>query len=77
MDSENRLIATELERRSNQALQRAHGIEDQVAEPMRNRSGVMAPPRQELEKPANKLQTAWESPEVDMRLKKHVVLDSD
>ena len=57
VDPENRLIAAELERRWNQALQRVHAIENQVAERMHDQSAVMAPPRQELEELANKLQT--------------------
>jgi hypothetical protein len=69
----NRLIAAELERRWNQALQRVHAIEHQVAERMHDQSAVIAPPRQELEELANKLQTIWESPDVDMRLKKRIV----
>src|SRR5215467_8868798 len=73
VDPENRLIAAELERRWNQALQRVHAIERQVAERMHDQSAVMAPPRQELEELANKLQTIWESPDVDMRLKKRIV----
>ena len=73
VDPENRLIAAELERRWNQALQRVHAIENQVAERMHDQSAVMAPPRQELEELANKLQTIWESPDVDMRLKKRIV----
>jgi hypothetical protein len=40
---------------------------------MRDQSAVMAPPRQELEELANKLQMVWECPEVDMRLKKRIV----
>jgi hypothetical protein len=73
VDPENRLIAAELERRWNEALQRVHAIENQVAERIRDQSAVVAPSRQELEELANKLQMVWESPEVDMRLKKRIV----
>jgi hypothetical protein len=68
-DPENRLIAAELERRWDQALQRVQTIENQFARHMRGQEVVVAPTREELEQLASKLQTVWEGPDVEMRLK--------
>jgi hypothetical protein len=46
-------------RRWNQALQRVHAIENQIAESMRDQSAVVAPPREKL---ANKLQNGMGKP---------------
>lgn len=72
-DPENRLIAAELERRWDQALRRVQTIENQIALHMRGQGIVVAPTREELEQLAGKLQMVWESPEVEMRLKKRIV----
>ena len=72
-DPENRLIAAALERRWDQALQRVHTIENQIALHMRGQGVVVTPTREELEQLASKLQIVWESPEVEIRLKKRII----
>jgi DNA invertase Pin-like site-specific DNA recombinase len=72
-DPENRLIAAELERRWDQALQRVQTIENQIALHKRGQGVVVTPTREELEQLASKLQMVWESPEVEIRLKKRIV----
>jgi hypothetical protein len=72
-DPENRLIAAELERRWDQALERVRAIENQIALHMRGQGMVVAPTREELEQLASKLQMVWESPDAEMRVKKRIV----
>src|SRR5262249_49778972 len=48
-DPENRLIAAELERRWDQALQHVQTIESQIARHMRGQDMVVSPTREELE----------------------------
>jgi hypothetical protein len=62
-----------LERRWDQALQRVRAIENQIALHTRGQGMVVAPTREELEQLASKLQMVWESPDVEMRVKKRIV----
>jgi DNA repair exonuclease SbcCD ATPase subunit len=73
-EPENRLIAAELGRRWDQALQRVHAIENQIARHTRGQGMVVAPTREELEQLASKLQMAGESSDVEMRVKKRGLL---
>jgi hypothetical protein len=61
-DPENRLIAAELERRWDQALQRVQTIENQIALHMRGQGVVVTPTRGELEQLASKLQNGMGKP---------------
>ena len=71
-DPDNRLVADELERRWNVALEQVRGIEarlDEQSVPM-NQHGATVEEFAEL---ANDLETAWNSPEADAQLKKRIV----
>ena len=71
-DPENRLVTDELERRWNQALARVHEIEQRVAE--RNEKPSEPPPAlADFTALAERLETLWEHPETDPRLKKRIV----
>jgi DNA invertase Pin-like site-specific DNA recombinase len=71
-DPENRLVTDELERRWNQALARVHEIEQRVAE--RNEKPSEPPPvLADFTALAERLETLWEHPETDPRLKKRIV----
>ena len=72
-DPENRLVTDELERRWNQSLQRVREIEAQVQQ-HRDRQGVPAvPTREEFADLAADLESLWNDPETDARLKKRVI----
>src|SRR5690606_20401767 len=71
-DPENRLVTDELERRWNQALVRVHEIEQRVAE--RDQKSSDPPPAlADFTALAERLETLWEHPETDARLKKRIV----
>lgn len=71
-DPENRLVTDELERRWNQALARVHEIEQRVAE--RDQKPSEPPPvLADFTALAERLETLWEHPETDPRLKKRIV----
>lgn len=71
-DPENRLVADELERRWNQALLRVHEIEQRIAE--RDQKPSEPPPAlADFTALAERLETLWEHPETDSRLKKRIV----
>jgi hypothetical protein len=72
-DPDNRLVAGELERRWNLALQRVRELELRVEEETA-RSRQSAPPsREDFEALANDLEAVWNHPETDNRLKKRIV----
>jgi hypothetical protein len=72
-DPENRLVTDELERRWNQSLQRVQEIEAQI-EQHRDRQGPSAAPtRDEFAELAADLESLWNDPETDARLKKRVI----
>jgi hypothetical protein len=48
-DPENRLVADELERRWNQALQRVHEIEGRIDQHVQGQRQIPAPPREEFD----------------------------
>lgn len=70
-DPENRLVADELERRWDQALQRVRALEARIDEHLHRQGQAKAPKPEELEELAAQLQALW--PEADARLKKRIV----
>ncbi len=72
-DPENRLVADELERRWNQALHRVRDIELRIAE--QNPTPECAPKysRADFEQLAADLESVWNHPQADARLKKRIV----
>jgi len=72
-DPENRLVADELERRWNQALERVQEIESRIAQHVHRHDRTPAAFREEFEGLASELESVWNSPEADMRLKKRIV----
>ena len=72
-DPENRLVADELERRWNQALQRVQEIERRIEQHVHGQGKTTTPTREEFEELAAKLETVWNCPDTDIRLKKRIV----
>jgi DNA invertase Pin-like site-specific DNA recombinase len=72
-DPENRLVADELERRWNQGLQRVQEIELRIEQYIHHHDRTAAPSREEFETLASDLESVWNSPDADMRLKKRIV----
>src|SRR5215831_12333928 len=73
MDPENRLVADELERRWNQALERVREIERRIDEHTNHHGSMSVPSLQEFEHLAADLESVWQSPDSDIRLKKAIV----
>ena len=71
-DPDNRLVASELERRWNEALQKVQQLEMRIEEALRERPDVPAT-REEFEALAGDLEAVWSHPETDARLKKRIV----
>ena len=71
-DPDNRLVASELERRWNDALQKVQQLEMRIEEARRGRQG-MPVTRAEFESVAADLEAVWRHPETDVRLKKRIV----
>ena len=71
-DPDNRLVASELERRWNEALQKVQQLEMRIEEVLRERQDVPAT-REEFEALAGDLEAVWRHPETDARLKKRIV----
>jgi hypothetical protein len=72
-DPENRLVADELERRWNQALQRVQEIERRIEQHVHGQGKTTTATREEYEELAAKLETVWNCPDTDIRLKKRIV----
>lgn len=72
-DPENRLVADELERRWNQALQRVQEIELRIEQHVQGQGKATTPTREEFEELAAKLETLWNCADTDVRLKKRIV----
>lgn len=72
-DPENRLVADELERRWNQALQRVQEIELRIEQHVQGQGKATTPTREEFEELAAKLETVWNCADTDVRLKKRIV----
>jgi hypothetical protein len=71
-DPDNRLVASELERRWNEALQKVQQIEARIEQAVRGRQ-VTPATRDEFETLAGDLEAVWSHPETDARLKKRIV----
>jgi DNA invertase Pin-like site-specific DNA recombinase len=72
-DPQNRLVADELERRWNQALQRVQEIEQRIEQHVHGQGKTTTPTREEFDDLAAKLETVWNCPDTDIRLKKRIV----
>jgi len=72
-DPENRLVADELERRWNQALERVRAIELRIHGHEDQHDPTSVPSVQEFENLAADLESVWHSPHSDIRLKKAIV----
>jgi hypothetical protein len=71
-DPDNRLVASELERRWNEALQKVQQVEAQIEQAVRGQQFAPAT-REEFEMLAADLEAVWSHPETDVRLKKRIV----
>src|SRR6516162_9242522 len=71
-DPDNRLVASELERRWNEALQKVQQLEMRIEEGVRDRQ-VAPATREEFATLAGDLEAVWSHPETDARLKKRIV----
>ncbi len=72
-DPENRLVADELERRWNQALERVREIEQRIAQHAASLREEPAPTLEEFSGLAERLEALWQRPDADARLKKRIV----
>ena len=72
-DPENRLVADELERRWNQALQRVRELEGRIEQHVQGRRQVVIPTREEFDELAADLEAVWNDPHSDGRLKKRIL----
>jgi len=72
-DPENRLVADELERRWNQALQHVHELEGRIDQHVQGQRQSPVPSREEFEHLAADLEAVWNGPHADVRLKKRLV----
>lgn len=71
-DPDNRLVASELERRWNEALQKVQQVEMRIEQEEHRREAASAT-REEFEGLADDLETVWSHPQTDARLKKRIV----
>jgi DNA invertase Pin-like site-specific DNA recombinase len=72
-DPENRLVADELERRWNEALLHLQDIEQRIDQHNRQQAALIRPTKDEFERLSGDLETVWNSPDIDVRLKKRIV----
>ncbi len=72
-DPDNRLVASELERRWNQALQRVEELEQRIDRQRRQRTTEATPTLEDFQTLASDLEAVWAHPETDVRLKKRIV----
>jgi hypothetical protein len=73
IDPENRLVADELERRWNTALQHVREIEARIEQHVQGRRQAVVPTREEFENLAADLEAVWNGSRADVRLKKRLV----
>jgi hypothetical protein len=71
-EPDNRLVASELERRWNEALEKVQQLETRMELAMRGRE-VAPATREEFEALAGDLEAVWSHPETDARLKKRII----
>jgi hypothetical protein len=72
-DPENRLVADELERRWNQALEQVQGVQRRIEEHEREAQALVPPQLADFEELASNLAEVWSNPETDVRLKMRIV----
>ena len=73
-DPENRLVADELERRWNRALQRVREVELRIEQHTHHHRNVApVPTREQFEELATELEAVWSCAETDVRLKKRIL----
>jgi DNA invertase Pin-like site-specific DNA recombinase len=72
-DPENRLVADELERRWNQALQRVRQLETRIEQHTQHQNLHEVPEPDQFESLAADLEALWQHPEADALLKKRIV----
>src|SRR5262249_15525826 len=72
-DPDNRLVADELERRWNQALQRVQEIEARIHQHHHSQPAVAVPTREEIAGVAADLEAVWHGPSADVRVKKRLL----
>jgi DNA invertase Pin-like site-specific DNA recombinase len=72
-DPENRLVAAELERRWEEALQRVRELEQRLIERQAARDRCPPPSSEELAELAADLEAVWADPACDVRLQKRIV----
>lgn len=72
VDPANRLVADELERRWNEALERARKLEEKVECEERHQQKIAPPDGQNFENLAMDFNRVWNAPKTDIRLKKRL-----
>jgi DNA invertase Pin-like site-specific DNA recombinase len=72
-DPENRLVAGELERRWNRALERVREVEQRIAQHSGARKEEPPPTVEEFSALAERLEALWQHPDTDARLRKRIV----
>jgi DNA invertase Pin-like site-specific DNA recombinase len=73
VDPDNRLVADELERRWNQALERVGKVEERLQQERQRQQAQTPPPAESLGALARDLDRVWNDPEADIRLKKRII----
>ncbi len=72
-DPENRLVADELERRWNHALERVQALQAQIEQHVHRQDAMAVPSQEEFQDLAADLEAVWNAPAADVRLKKRIV----
>ena len=72
-DPENRLVASELEQRWNQALQRVRAVETKITQHLEETGDHATAKPEEFADLAGQLEMVWNDPNADVRLKKRII----
>ena len=72
MDPANRLVADELERRWNTALERSHELEDQIKQKESHQKQIVPPELKTFQDLTRDFERVWNHPSTDVRLKKRL-----
>lgn len=72
-DPENRLVASELEQRWNQALQRVRAVETKITQHLEETGDYAIAKPEEFTDLAGQLEMVWNDPNADVRLKKRII----
>jgi len=73
VDPENRLVADELERRWNVALEKARSLEEKIAVKESELDSARVPDPEAFERLAGDVDLIWNDPQTDVRLKKRIL----